>query len=95
MPNNFIISITTYRKVTFMSHSDKPVSWWLFYSCLTHNLIRLCLFSPPLTQSPVKKMTKTLRLKQEAQTLSLALSWMKVRHANDGMYQGFLCLCVM
>lgn len=36
----------------FMSHPDRPLSWWLFYSCLTHNLIPLC--HPPPSEPCVE-----------------------------------------
>lgn len=40
-------------------------------------------------------MRKSLKLKQEAQTLSLALSWMKVRQVAKGMPMGAANVCTL
>lgn len=51
MPNNLLILnhciyVTTYIKVTFMVHPNRPLSWWLFYSYLiTSHLLVFCFFS--------------------------------------------------
>lgn len=37
-----------YIKVKFVGHPDRPLSWWLFYTCLTHKHItsHFCVFFP-------------------------------------------------